>query len=301
MDAPRRGTADHDGVRVCTLLLYAGVDYKLRSIISCVGHPNKTPPLQRFCRNFQHRLARTEKALARPPAGTMSASETPEATSGLSFKPEFHSWILIPDTAAFRKESSEDTNGPFPEGCPEATTASEEAPDTSSVTAESVILGTTIDGMCSSSATSPVASSCDLSSSSGSELLIPSWPLALPRPCAAAFEGLGREERIARVICYGGDAADSATDGSSRESDCSVPPPLLPQLLPQLSSLGSMEWLGRPFAIFAALIASHFGVLVIGMYLGGRHQNALQNAELTCLLRRFSSGTSGWQGRICAA
>ena len=225
----------------------------------------------------------------------MSESEAPEATSGPFFKPEFHSWILIPDTAAFRKESSEDTNGPFPDGCPEATAASEEAPDTSSVTAESVILGTTSDGTCSSSATSPVASSCELSSSSGSgsgsELITPTWPLALPRPCAAgtldAVKGLGREERIARVICYGGDEVDSAScGGSSRASECSVPPQLLPPLLhPQLSSLGTMGWLGRPLAIFAALIASHFGVLVLGMYLGGRQQNA----ELTCLLRRFSS------------
>ena len=229
-----------------------------------------------------------------------SASETPEATSGSCFKPEFHSWILIPDTAAFRKESSEDTNGPLPDGCPEATAASEEAPDTSSVNAESVILDTTVDGLCSSSATSPVASSCELSSSSGSELLTPSWPLALPRPCAGALDalkGLGREDCIARVICYGGADTDSVADGSSRESDCSIPPPLLPQL----SSLGSMGWLGRPLAIFAALIASHFGVLFLGMYLGGRQQNAHQNAELTCLLRRFSSGPTGWQGRICAA
>ena len=111
-------------------------------------------------------------------------------------------------------------------------------------------------------------------------------PLALPRPCAAGaldtLKGIGREERIARVICYGGDEVDSAScGGSSRASECSVPP----QLVPQLSSLDSMGWLGRPLAIFAALLASHFGVLLLGMYLGGRQQNA----ELTCLLRRFSS------------
>lgn len=209
----------------------------------------------------------------------MSASETPEATSGPFFKPEFHSWILIPDTASFRQKSSEET----PPGYSETTAASEEAPDTSScVTAESVIFGTT-DGVtaCSSSTTSPVAS-CDKLSSL-SELLTPSWPLALPRPCADALDGLGRDGRIARVVCHGDDA-DSATGGSSRESECS---------LQQLSRLGCY---GRPLAIFAALLASHFGVLVLGIYLGGRQQQ-----ELTCLLRRFSSGSSGWQGRICAA
>ena len=114
----------------------------------------------------------------------MSAGDLTEATSTRGFKPEFHSWILIPDTASFRKESSEEdpTNAPSPDGCPEATATSEEAPETSTVNAESIILGaTTIGGLCSSLPTSPLASSCDLSSSAGSELLIPSWPLALPR------------------------------------------------------------------------------------------------------------------------
>ena len=203
----------------------------------------------------------------------MSASDLTEATSTRGFKPEFHSWILIPDTASFRKESSEEdpTNAPSPDGCPEATATSDEAPETSTVNAESIILGTTtIGGLCSSLPTSPLASSCDLSSSSGSELLIPSWPLALPRPCPGALEaleGVEREERIARVICYGGaDAdggahADGAPDASSREADLnrSVPPPSPPSLLPQLSSLDSMEWLGRPLAIFAVLLASHLG------------------------------------------
>jgi hypothetical protein len=50
-----------------------------------------------------------------------------------------------------------------------------------------------------------------------------------------------------------------------------------------------MGRLGRPLAIFAALLASHLGVLVLGMYLGGRQcANAQQTAELSCLLRRFS-------------
>ena len=148
----------------------------------------------------------------------MSASDLTEATSTRGFKPEFHSWILIPDTASFRKESSEEdpTNAPSPDGCPEATATSEEAPETSTVNAESIILGaTTIGGLCSSLPTSPLASSCDLSSSAGSELLIPSWPLALPRPCPGALEaleGVEREERIARVICYGGADADGAPD-----------------------------------------------------------------------------------------
>lgn len=237
----------------------------------------------------------------------MSASDLTEAMSGPCFKPEFHSWILIPDSASFRKESSEEdpTNAPSPDGCPEATATSEEGPETSTVNAESIILGTTtIGGLCSSPPTSPLASSCDLTSSSGSELLIPSWPLALPRPCAGALdalEGVERDERIARVICYGGGDADGAPDASSREAD-SVPPLSPPSLLPQLSSLDSMGWLGRPLAIFAALLASHLGVLVLGMYLGGRQcANAQQAAELSSLLRRFSSGPTGWQGRICAA
>lgn len=238
---------------------------------------------------------------------------TSDLMSGPCFKPEFHSWILIPDTASFRKESSEEspTNAPSSDGCPEATATSDEAPETSTVNAESVILGT-IGGLCSSPPTSPLASSCELSgdglsSSSGSELLIPSWPLALPRPCAGALdalEGVGREERIARVICYGGGDADGAPDASSCEADSnrSVPPPSPSPLLPQLASLDSMGRLGRPLAIFAALLASHLGVLVLGMYLGGRQcANAQQTAELSCLLRRFSSGSSGWQGRICAA
>jgi hypothetical protein len=148
----------------------------------------------------------------------MSASDLTEATSTRGFKPEFHSWILIPDTASFRKESSEEdpTNAPSHDGCPEATATSDEAPETSTVNAESIILGTTtIGGLCSSLPTSPLASSCDLSSSAGSELLVPSWPLALPRPCPGALEaleGVEREERIARVICYGGADADGAPD-----------------------------------------------------------------------------------------
>ena len=234
----------------------------------------------RHLRSVRSWMDKSAPAAAFHDEAMSASSDTPGMTSGPFFKPEFHSWILIPDTAAFRKESSEDTaNGP--DGSP-ATAASEEAPDTC-VTAESVILGTTMDSICYSCATSPVAS-CDTLSSS--ELLTPSWPLGLPRPCADALGGLGRDERIARVICYGGDAADSTTDGSSHESDCDCSVPL--------SSLGSF---GRPLAILVALIASHFGVLVLGMYLGGRQQNA----ELTCLLRRFSSGPSGWQGRICAA
>ena len=44
-----------------------------------------------------------------------------------------------------------------------------------------------------------------------------------------------------------------------------------PQLVPQLSSLDSMGWLGRPLAIFAALLASHFGVLLLGMSVSYTH------------------------------
>ena len=178
----------------------------------------------------------------------MSASDLTEATSTRGFKPEFHSWILIPDTASFRKESSEEdpTNAPSHDGCPEATATSDEAPETSTVNAESIILGTTtIGGLCSSLPTSPLASSCDLSSSAGSELLIPSWPLALPRPCPGALEaleGVEREERIARVICYGGADADAVPDDvqlarmhthpdphhPNPDPDPNPPPPLVP-------------------------------------------------------------------------
>ena len=197
----------------------------------------------------------------------MSESETSETAMPGSppFKPELHSWILIPDSDSFKKQVEGETTPEDPDAS--AATASEEPTDASCVTAESIILGSAADDVtaCSSPVTSPEAPS--EKTPLPLEVLTPTWPLALPRPWIGSLDGTNFMD------------ADSTTDD---ESDCGQ----------QLAS-----W-GRPLAVITALLASHFGVLMLGYYIG-RHQGS---ADLTCLARRFSSNAMpSSYSRLCAA
>ena len=201
----------------------------------------------------------------------MSESETSETCAGSPlFKPEMHSWIWVNDSDSFRKESAQTTN----DADASAATASEEATDTSCVTAESIILGRAVDSITasSSSVTSPADPPlCDPPKLSSSKQLTmtdgtTSGSMALPRPWMSPVDGAG---------------VDNTTDDSAQESAC---------FEQQLT-----RW-RRPLAICAALLASHFGVLMLGIYIGRQ-----QGPELTCLARRFSSGPTGWHSRLCAA
>ena len=194
-----------------------------------------------------------------------------EPTASPSFQPELHSWILIPESpTSYSNASHSFTNDDYYG----ATAASEEASDTSCVTAQSMILARDEKG---EAATSPVLSPAlsvgELATST--ELLNPTWPLALPRPWLGS--SIQSPSPDAESSDY--DTTDSSVTDSAVEAD----------------SPGHLIGWGRPLAFFAALLASHVGVLLLGMYLGSKqHEHAY-------FARRFSSGASGYHSRLCMA
>ena len=172
-----------------------------------------------------------------------------------AFMPELHSWIFIPDSPTMRSS---------PQGASGSTselTASEDATTevTANVTAASVIIdsdeapmsdpsSSPVTGPAFTATSAPVLpSTCVtlLTPLASSDVLDPIWPLTFPRLVAPPTAS---------------DAYSSAESSSSSDLDDSVKE----RLLGSRSSL----------ALFAALLASHFGVLMLGYYLGSRSKRS---------------------------
>lgn len=105
-----------------------------------------------------------------------------------------------------------------------------------------------------------------------SEVLDPVWPLALPRPVVTASSD---------TPPTGCDASSSAESSSSSDLDDSVN--------------GLLGCSRSSLAFIAALLASHFGVLMLGYYLGSRNHGSDLAYQLA---RRFSSGPYGTHARL---
>lgn len=244
-------------------------------------------------------------ATTTPPAGEV------DDDAQQAFKPELHSWIFIPESPTMRS-SPQGASGSTSE-LPAAEDATTEA--TTNVTAASVIIdsdeaptpdpsSSPVIGSAFTATSSPVLpSTCGtpVAPLASSEVLDPVWPLALPRPVVPTSSDLPP------TGCDAYSSAESST--SSSDLDESVNGQLLG------CSRSSL-------ALIAALLASHFGVLMLGYYLGSRCGDArssrpcAQPSEIALLprmcrnhgsdlayqlARRFSSGPYGTHARLCMA